>query len=373
MGTWNRQGHHMMPPHSHLQHGMYPPHYNNHYAGQPPPHNTYPTGNGYSFGNGVGAPPNMYGGTEDYAHHHPQTEWGSHPMNANMHYYNRWEQPPMTSDVQYFQQPSNGSVASWTTHEDMSISQTHYPEQLPPTYNPNSLQTATSETHNAPKEASATTVNANPPVTEFPRRDTLQTPSKTRHNTNEKNNPNPGLQPDSPYWAHLGFSTLAMSGLATPQGSVQRAASPLTRVPGVEGGAGGEGQGEQILGGVITVQASKPLLLNAPYSYHHQCNAMNVPPSPATQFLMSPQTNSRTTAFFAHTQTQTQMNPAFPPASPHHHHQPQQHPSESQPQMAIQQQTFIPDSPELVERTEKRGKDGEAEKISGETEEVGEE
>ena len=40
---------------------------------------------------------------------------------------------------------------------------------------------------------------------------------------------------------------------------------------------------------------------------------MNVPPSPATQFLMSPQVNPRTTAYFA----QTQMPPHLPQTSSH--------------------------------------------------------
>jgi len=350
MGGWNRPGQQMMPPHSHMQHGMYPPQYTNHYAGQPPPPNAYATGNGYSFGNSIGAPPNMYGGSDDYTHH-PQAEWGSHQMNANMHYYNRWDQPQMGNDVQYFHQPASGPIATWTTHEEAPLPQPHYPEQPPQTYNPAHLPHTSSETNDPPEKKPTPTVITNPALMEVPRRDFLQTPSKPRYNNSEEINQST-IPPDSPYWAHLGFSTLAMSGLATPQGSVHRSASPLTRVDNGEGG--GVKSGRTLGGGRrgnIAVQASKPLLLNAPYSYHHQGNAMNVPPSPATQFLMSPQTNSRTTAFFA----QTQMNPAFPPASPHHHNH-HHHPSQHHPiqeQMAVQQQTCTPDSPESSERVKK--------------------
>lgn len=353
MARWNQPGHQMMPPPSHMQHGMYPPQYTNHYAGQPPPPNAYPIGNTYPFGNGLNAPPNMYRGSDDYPTH-PQAEWSAHHMNANNYYYNRWDQQRMGNDVQYFHQPTNGPIANWTSHEEAP--QLHYPEQPPQTYNPTSLIDTSSETNELPEEAPDTTLITNSTLTEGSRRDFLQTPSKPRYNANDEINPSP-YPPDSPYWAHLGFTTLAMSGLATPRSNTQRAASPLTRVDvGELGGGGGGGKSGRTFGvgrrmESAVAQASKPLLLNTPYSYHHQGNAMNVPPSPATQFLMSPQPNSRTTAFFA----QTQMNPTFPPASPHHHshhHHPSQH-HPIQEQMAVQQQNCVPDSPEPLERTKK--------------------
>ena len=82
--------------------------------------------------------------------------------------------------------------------------------------------------------------------------------------------------PQSPCWAHL--HTLAMSGLVSPNGR---------QPPSYYENGHPHGNGQL-----------KPLMINN-FNNGHGMSA-HVPPSPATQFLMSPQTNSQAHAYFAH-------------------------------------------------------------------------
>lgn len=92
----------------------------------------------------------------------------------------------------------------------------------------------------------------------------------------------------SPYWGHLDHTTLAMMGIATPQGvpSPQTASLGIPPSPARPETAGGEEAN------VAPVNA-QPLLLRPPYpSYGFYGTREGYgPPSPATQFMMSPQAN----------------------------------------------------------------------------------
>lgn len=259
---------------------MYPP---SHYPYNPqPPSGNFPTGNEYSF-SGFSGPPGMYG-NEDYSHVHPPPhgppEWG-HPMNGDMHYYNQWEQPARNG-AQYFQAPT-GPIPNWPVHENSPI------HSEPPQVITGMFEHV--ERVHGGQDIESTVEST---ISEGYSDEVIQTPLKSKPGSNTP-------IPVSPYWAHLGFSTLAMSGVATPQGGHQPA-SPFHPIDNSKCNKG-EMNG---------MNNSKPLLINAPYNYHHQGNAVNLPPSPATQFLMSPQTNPRNMAYFAQT-----MTPHLPPTFSH--------------------------------------------------------
>lgn len=94
--------------------------------------------------------------------------------------------------------------------------------------------------------------------------------------------------PASPYWGHLDHTTLAMMGIATPQG-VPSPQTPLRGLPQSPDGPATE-CGESAMVAPVNAQ---PLLLRPPYpsySYYGTHEGYG-PPSPATQFMMSPQGN----------------------------------------------------------------------------------
>jgi hypothetical protein len=105
------------------------------------------------------------------------------------------------------------------------------------------------------------------------------------------------MQPHSPYWAHLDRATLAM-GLATPAkaspSTPRRHGKPDDKRDDLEGGEGEKTDSGEENG--FAVNAQPPLLRhNQYYGYGPYGGAATEggygPPSPATQFMMSPQAN----------------------------------------------------------------------------------
>ncbi len=94
--------------------------------------------------------------------------------------------------------------------------------------------------------------------------------------------------PASPYWGHLDHTTLALMGIATPQGMP----SPQTPSRGMP-----LSPEELVTEGVedsnIAPVNAQPLLLRQPYPTYGYYGTREGygPPSPATQFMMSPQAN----------------------------------------------------------------------------------
>jgi len=119
----------------------------------------------------------------------------------------------------------------------------------------------------------------------------MQTPSKDRRAPSVST-------PASPSWAHLHM----VPGLTTPV-APQHCPSPHQTFDGAEGRQSNVG----VMRGNNNWMNAKPLLINHSYNHYPQGGAGLIPPSPATQFTMSPQENSQTTAYFAH---------GYPRASP---------------------------------------------------------
>lgn len=94
--------------------------------------------------------------------------------------------------------------------------------------------------------------------------------------------------PASPYWGHLDHTTLAMMGIATPQG-ITSPQTPMRGLPQSPDGPATDGAESTM---VAPVNA-QPLLLRPHYpSYgYYGTHEGYGPPSPATQFMMSPQGN----------------------------------------------------------------------------------
>lgn len=93
--------------------------------------------------------------------------------------------------------------------------------------------------------------------------------------------------PGSPYWGHLDHTTLAMMGIGTPQGMTE----PQTPSRGLHSSpeSHAAARGEDTTTASVNAQ---PLLLRQYPSYGYYGNREGYgPPSPATQFMMSPQGN----------------------------------------------------------------------------------
>lgn len=95
--------------------------------------------------------------------------------------------------------------------------------------------------------------------------------------------------PASPYWGHLDQTTLAMMGIATPQGNTTPEAPLRGMQSSTDSNSNGE-SGDDVHAAAVNAQ---PLLLRQHYpSYGYYGNSEGYgPPSPATQFMMSPQAN----------------------------------------------------------------------------------
>jgi len=93
--------------------------------------------------------------------------------------------------------------------------------------------------------------------------------------------------PMSPYWGHLDHATLAMMGIATPQTATASPQTPARNTPN----SPGEVKSSQVESGYS--MNAQPLLLRQQYYGYNGYGAREGygPPSPATQFMMSPQNN----------------------------------------------------------------------------------
>lgn len=235
-GNWPAAENHMPP-------GPYPHHV---------PYNPYP-----------GHHPNQYmpyGGWGISAEQQTMvsTEWG-HPMN-NMPYYNSWNGAPGRG--QHFFPHDN---ASRGFNSVASVE-----GEFPDTYQ---LDQMSISEHNDFDLSSERDPNENPHY-EL-ENDIMQTPSKNR---NERSM-------SSPYWGHLKHA--AMAGIGTPsEGRQPKSAQDMNERGRWSNKKRGKSSG---------MKKAKPLLINSSYNYHQ---GMTVPPSPATQFLMSPQANYKAHAYF---------------------------------------------------------------------------
>eukprot|EP00934_Nitzschia_sp_Nitz4_P004492 Nitzschia sp. Nitz4//scaffold5_size260463//216593//219051//NITZ4_001016-RA/size260463-augustus-gene-0.84-mRNA-1//1//CDS//3329555442//4482//frame0 len=152
------------------------------------------------------------------------------------------------------------------------------PNQIPQEYNPSERGTAPSAT-----DSPVHSTKNDPPA--------VATPSVSEAEGTPKDQPSQrgGETPykynaSSPYWGHLDHTTLAMMGIATPQGF----SGPKTPSRHTPHSPDVHGDMSEAVGAVH----AQPLLLRqqqyATYGYYN--NRENyVPPSPATQFMMSPQ------------------------------------------------------------------------------------
>lgn len=290
----------MMPPH--MQHGMYhPPQYN------PSFHGSYVPGHymSQSMNNSIVGWNHPYGGN-DYS-------------NLNISVSGEWDQfhgnqydPSMENGSFYGQcddSVANTSVASFNNFEGA-----HFHTQVPPvvptisqrqvsggSINTTEQQGISNNEHGSFEGAS----NVAESIT-----GTMQTPAKEA--PRNRNTPNLGT-PASPSWAHLHM----VPGLATP----------LTQQGGLsghqmtDGSEQSQNNGAKHNSGMRQNQNwanAKPLFINPNFN-HHFPQGGPVPPSPATQFTMSPQANSQNTAYFAHGYSrpnppmQHQMNNFAPP------------------------------------------------------------
>ena len=109
--------------------------------------------------------------------------------------------------------------------------------------------------------------------------------------------------PSSPYWGHLDQSTLAMTGLVTPHGKVPETPQRSGRTSDGEEVDGNDSPESEQSHEDFAANA-KPLLINnwSSQYYGPQYGAREgwAPPSPATQFMMSPQASSQAAAYYAH-------------------------------------------------------------------------
>lgn len=107
--------------------------------------------------------------------------------------------------------------------------------------------------------------------------------------------------PNSPFWGHLDYNTLAMSGAMTPQGKLPQ--TPPDYVP-----PGNETNEEEKKESPIhekshmasTHQTLDTTQYYPPPGFYGGSQRGFAPPSPATQFMMSPQANSQAFAYYAY-------------------------------------------------------------------------
>jgi hypothetical protein len=98
---------------------------------------------------------------------------------------------------------------------------------------------------------------------------------------------NPSQVPMSPYWGHLDHATLAMMGITSPQGN-PAPQTPRRDASSRTGGAD-EHQDESKEEAFSGAMNAQPLLFRPQYHGYGYGNQAYGPPSPATQFMMSPQ------------------------------------------------------------------------------------
>eukprot|EP00559_Dactyliosolen_fragilissimus_P002568 CAMPEP_0184867180 /NCGR_PEP_ID=MMETSP0580-20130426/25305_1 /TAXON_ID=1118495 /ORGANISM="Dactyliosolen fragilissimus" /LENGTH=961 /DNA_ID=CAMNT_0027367273 /DNA_START=342 /DNA_END=3227 /DNA_ORIENTATION=+ len=207
-------------------------------------------------------------------------EWVGHHLDHDLHEWNH--------EMQYYQQNSfynphfYGGNQHFIPHDFMHTSMSHSPDHSMDVFLPFEQTTAFQDTSYDDSK-------------KF-KKDKLMTGSHGEMVsvvTPSKNNTPACNAPQSPYWDHLDHTTLAMSGVVTPMGHHQTLEStPVNKT--------NNSNKKQIQSGASSCKRRgkhksskkvKPLLVN-PYLCYYQSGNGIVPPSPATQFLMSPQSNN---------------------------------------------------------------------------------
>lgn len=118
--------------------------------------------------------------------------------------------------------------------------------------------------------------------------------------------------PNSPFWGHLGYNTLAISGIMTPQGKM-----PPTPSDGLHHGEEATIEEQKEGSPRNDANMAPPYQFNGVHYYPPPIFGASwegyAPPSPATQFIMSPQANSQAAAYYAYSY------PTHCNMSPHRH------------------------------------------------------
>mmetsp|Transcript_28538 Transcript_28538/g.42377 ORF Transcript_28538/g.42377 Transcript_28538/m.42377 type:complete len:1032 (-) Transcript_28538:454-3549(-) len=257
--------------------GMYPHHYGH------APHSMY--GDGH---HGHYYPPNM---------HHPHQQ--QRPMDNGGHY-------------DYYHGQSNGYAPPHGQHPEYPAAGWSHPLEdvndpnLPPPYGTSHQQMPIyPPTPGTPVGPNAIAVPSSPQVLALNQQQLPPTPnvqsevSGSQNDTSEVAHTPFKYHPQqqaaiSPYWGHLDQATLAMTGLMTPLGkeapvTPHRSAARHEQDRPSEGNRVSAFDNNGVKGNGHNAQ---PLLIpSAQYYCDHQFGAPggNVPPSPATQFLMPPQ------------------------------------------------------------------------------------
>lgn len=216
---------------------------NNYTHGAVPPHPQYYPSMMYTQHHG------MHGGTH-----------GAYPSSSVP------PNPPIYPGDAY--NPQHLDPAGWMRHPSMG----HYHSTESP------LIPGTPGGH-AETEDNSVAANHNP--SELP--DTSQNPDESFDTHKTPYKPNPNHVPMSPYWGHLqDHATLSMMGLSSPPGSM-----PPTPHRNSEPSSNQEDMLNVDIKNSLNAQ---PLLLRQQYyGYGYGSREGYAPPSPATQFMMSPQ------------------------------------------------------------------------------------
>lgn len=121
--------------------------------------------------------------------------------------------------------------------------------------------------------------------------------------------------PPSPFWGHVEQATLAMTGLATPQNHLTPGGMRARTKQGEEK----QDSPPKGAAFVRNMPNAQPLLINPSAQYYHRqygARGGYAPPSPATQFLMSPQANSQAAAYLSQNSFAHHRGGAMAPYSP---------------------------------------------------------
>jgi hypothetical protein len=271
----------MMPP-PHMQQGMYHPQYNPSYHG------------GYVHGHYM--PQNVNNTICGWNNHYGGNDFSNINMSMTSdydpNYYVNQYDPSMDHEGSFYlrcdESVANTSIASFNQFEAPHHSSQASMQSYTQPNEQGSVENAGSSSIQAmPNSANASfdeaSYNGDPTAESMP----MQTPCKDRKGANLGT-------PASPSWAHLHF----VPGLGTPVAQHGHSAHQLfDRSENAQNNANAGNGG---MGGSSTWRNAQPLLIKNSYNHFPQGGTGPIPPSPATQFTMSPQANSQNTAYFAH-------------------------------------------------------------------------
>jgi len=225
--------------------------------------------NGFNHGPVPPPPPQYYQPSMMYSQHQHQ----HHPMQGGHHGHGQYPpsavppNPPVYSADAY--DPQHMDHSGWVSHPSMGPYPNH---EIPGT--PDGVPTELQDSSFTPEQVSQIEIS-----------EATQNPDESfdTHRTPYKPNPNHGI-PMSPYWGHLqDHATLSMMGLSSPPGG----AMPPT--PHRTGDASVNLE-EMSAADMKNNLNAQPLLVRQQYyGYGYGSREGYAPPSPATQFMMSPQ------------------------------------------------------------------------------------